>query len=373
MELYTIESLFAVIILTILCVVNVFTLVLDGKINPSKENHFDRRRQFTWLILLFSIVELIVFIVQSERIVNHVIVGFLFLFWPSYYFCFIESNKIVNRNKGYIVEFYLSYVLAILTLIEFFIQDLFDIEEEVFLLSFVALLFVSMLYYSFLFLSALKNVPHKKGKPFLLFSCFFILNSSLFVAVFFVNFKWMMTVSLLLFIFVLLFLSLVFLQQYIAKLYAFVPQEHRERFVPLSEATAPRTNDKKEWTKYAKSNVDIQRLQMIKESLAGLPIQYFFDSTLSLTKLAETLETSKYELSYFFSNQLQTNFNQYVNAIRVSKAQQMLTNSQYTELSVKEIGVEVGFSSTTSFYRAFKDLHDLPPLEYRKRETNKEL
>ncbi|MDM1046108.1 AraC family transcriptional regulator [Myroides sp. 1354] len=367
MELYTIQSLFAVIIFTILCVVNVFALVLDGKTNASKENYFDRRRQFTWLMMLFALVELIVFIGQSERIGDHVIVGFLFLFWPSYYFCFVESNQIAHQNKGYLVKFYFSYALAVLTLIEFFIHDLFDKGEGVFFLFLVALLFSTMLYYSYLFLTDLRRISQDKGKFFLLFLGFFILNISLLSAVVFSNFTWMMTVSLLFFVLLLLFLSLVFLQQNIEKLHLVAPQEHRERFVALLETDPSRVNEKKEWTKYVKSNVEIKRLQTIKELLAELPTQYFFDSSLNLTKLAETLETSKYELSYFFSNQVQTNFNQYVNAIRVSKAQELLVDRQYAHLSVKEIGLEVGFSSTTSFYRAFKEIHALPPLEYRKR------
>ena len=368
MELYTIQSLFAVIILTILCVVNVFALVLDGKTNASKENYFDRRRQFTWLMMLFALVELIVFIGQSERIGDHVIVGFLFLFWPSYYFCFVESNQIAHRNKGYLVKFYFSYALAVLTLIEFFIHDLFDKGEGVFFLFLVALLFSTMLYYSYLFLTALRRISQDKGTFFLLFLGFFILNISLLSAVVFSNFTWMMTVSLLFFVLLLLFLSLVFLQQNIDKLHASFPQGYRERFVPLLEINTPKTEIKNESTKYVKSNVEDERLQLLKESLLRLPVPYFFDPSLSLGKLSSTLKASKYELSYLFSSQLHVNFNQYVNAIRVSKAQELLVDQQYAHLSVKEIGLEVGFSSTTSFYRAFKEIHALPPLEYRKRE-----
>lgn len=364
---YTLQHLFIVMILTILCVIAVLTLVVDKKMAINKNVFFSKRKQLTWMLLLFGLVQLVVFMAMSEKILAHVSVSFLFLFWPSFYLCLAESHHILGRNKSYIGTFYFSYVLALLVLIEFFIHDLYDWVSEGFLLLSVVVLSSIKLYYLFLIFKTMSKVQQRTPMRFMLFCGLFLSSSSLVLVVYLAHNTQMLVLSLLLFTFFLLLLSLGFFQQAIAGLRQSVPGESKEIPVTLMSKLQVTGQREDHWNKYTKSAIDPMRLQTAKGLLENLAKDYFFDSSLSLHQLAHVLGLTKYELSYLFSNQLNTNFNQYVNTIRVAKAKELLLAADCEHLSVKEIGVEVGFSSNTSFYRAFKEHYTLPPLAYRKK------
>lgn len=364
---YTLQHLFIVMICTVLCMIAVLTLVVDKKMTVNTEIFFSKRKQLTWVLLLFGLTQLVVFMAQSEKILAHISISFLFLFWPSFYLCLAESHRVLGRNKSYIGTFYFSYVLALLVLIEFFIHDLYDLVSEGFLLLLVVILSGMKFYYLFLILKTMSNIKQRKPMRSVLFWGLFLSSSSVVFVVYFAYNTQILVLSLLLFTLCLLLLSLVFFQQAIAGLRRFIPTESKE--IPIIPMLKPPITDQREenWNKYTKTSVDPVRLQAAKTVLENLAKDYFFDSSLSLDQLAHVLGITKYELSYLFSNQLNTNFNQYVNAIRVTKAKELLLAADCEHLSVKEIGVEVGFSSNTSFYRAFKDHYALPPLEYRKK------
>lgn len=87
-----------------------------------------------------------------------------------------------------------------------------------------------------------------------------------------------------------------------------------------------------------------------------------FQEPLSLTVLAKALCISKYHLSRVFSEKMGIRFNDYLNSIRLAYALQQIEN---TELPIAEIGLEVGFESPSTFYRAFRDHYHTTPLQYR--------
>ena len=53
----------------------------------------------------------------------------------------------------------------------------------------------------------------------------------------------------------------------------------------------------------------------------------------------------------------------YINKIRTNAAQQLLLGPN---LSITEVAMSVGFSSITSFNRAFKEIKHCTPSEYKK-------
>ncbi|MGG5506349.1 MULTISPECIES: helix-turn-helix transcriptional regulator [unclassified Myroides] len=369
--MFTIQNLITVFLLTILCVVNVISLVLDGKINALKIDDRSRKRQFISLMLLFSCLQLLVLIGQSESIRIHISIAFLFLFWPSFYFSFIDSDSSAKRAKVYVAKFYFSYVFAVLTLIDFFVYDLYTNGNDFLFLGVLFFLCVTLLYYSSLVVIAWRTIQGNKKCFSLLFISAFLLTMGMVLVAFLNMLKEVITVDVCFFALVLLLFSLVFLKENIDKLQAVVPSSHQSEDSPWLKLDAQYLEKKEKQlaTKYVKSTVDPQRSKKIGDSLVQLPVNYFFDSTLTLEKLANTLDASKFEVSHLFSTQFHTNFNQYVNEIRVLRAQELLVHQDYAHLSVKDIGLEVGFSSTTSFYRAFKERHALPPQEYRRKEN----
>ncbi|GIP32125.1 AraC family transcriptional regulator [Paenibacillus sp. J2TS4] len=88
-----------------------------------------------------------------------------------------------------------------------------------------------------------------------------------------------------------------------------------------------------------------------------------FAEDLSLDLLADKLNLSVAYLSVYIKEKTGANFSEHINAVRISKAKEMLLD---TDLSVKEISLRIGYRNVTSFIRMFKKITGIPPGEYRK-------
>lgn len=93
-------------------------------------------------------------------------------------------------------------------------------------------------------------------------------------------------------------------------------------------------------------------------------ISEHFMEELSLTGMAHALCASPYALSRIFSGMLHTNFNQYLNEIRLDYASHLLRT---TDRAITDIFMDSGFSSQTTFNRAFRAKYQLSPRDYRRR------
>ena len=89
----------------------------------------------------------------------------------------------------------------------------------------------------------------------------------------------------------------------------------------------------------------------------------YYTDRLSLDSVSKELGISKYYISHIFNNKLDISFTDYINALRISKAQYLLKE---TTLSITQISYDVGFSTIRSFNRIFKSISGKTPLEYRK-------
>ena len=81
---------------------------------------------------------------------------------------------------------------------------------------------------------------------------------------------------------------------------------------------------------------------------------------------AMELGVSKYHLSHVFSARLHTSFREYVNALRLDCARDLLAA---TELSMLEVSMESGFDSLRTFNRVFQERFRQTPSQYRKSRT----
>ena len=95
---------------------------------------------------------------------------------------------------------------------------------------------------------------------------------------------------------------------------------------------------------------------------------HFTQEDISLTKMAQDLGYSPYDLSRVFSGTFHTNFNQYLNDLRLNLALNLLENS---EESITELAMESGFASMRTFNRAFQERYRMSPREYRKTRGGK--
>lgn len=88
-----------------------------------------------------------------------------------------------------------------------------------------------------------------------------------------------------------------------------------------------------------------------------------YQKSFSLDDMSEDLGVGKYRLSRIFSDQLHINFNDHLNSVRVSVAQNLLSS---TDKPVTEIIYECGFESQATFNRAFRKVCGISPREYRR-------
>lgn len=113
----------------------------------------------------------------------------------------------------------------------------------------------------------------------------------------------------------------------------------------------------------------VLRNQLTKQDIILDTISYMakhYMEAISLTRMAKDLGYSPYSLSRVFSSTFHTNFNQYLNELRLGRAIDLLENTSET---VTEIAWNSGFTSLRTFNRVFKDRFRLSPKEYRNKKS----
>ncbi|WP_299211538.1 helix-turn-helix domain-containing protein [uncultured Aquimarina sp.] len=94
----------------------------------------------------------------------------------------------------------------------------------------------------------------------------------------------------------------------------------------------------------------------------------YLNPNLKIGDLAKDLGIPSHHISQVLSEQMNLNFYELINSHRITKAKEMLRSGALNKLSVQAIGEECGFSSKTSFYRAFKKMTRMTPTEFLKYE-----
>ncbi len=96
----------------------------------------------------------------------------------------------------------------------------------------------------------------------------------------------------------------------------------------------------------------------------------YADSSLSLRTLSDVTGVTKNHISETLSQQMGVNFFDFVNSHRAAEAKRLLTE---TEMSVLEVGLEVGFNSRSTFNAAFKKHVGSPPSTFRANGSGAEI
>ena len=85
----------------------------------------------------------------------------------------------------------------------------------------------------------------------------------------------------------------------------------------------------------------------------------------SLTEVAARFYISPYYLSRLFRRVTGQSIVDYINNRRIDAARRLLEN---TELSISDIAEQTGFASAAHFRRVFREVMDISPLQYRKKQ-----
>lgn len=91
----------------------------------------------------------------------------------------------------------------------------------------------------------------------------------------------------------------------------------------------------------------------------------YLEEEISLERVARRLDLRPDQLSAVINKELKTSFSGLIKEYRVREARRLMQAEP--DMNLLRIAFECGFGSRSSFNRAFKELTDLPPVEYRRR------
>jgi AraC-like DNA-binding protein len=107
---------------------------------------------------------------------------------------------------------------------------------------------------------------------------------------------------------------------------------------------------------------EVQALKVLMEGE-----RLYVEGDLRLYEVASRLGITTHELSELLNHHLETTFHDFVNGYRVRHAIQRLDDPESRDFTLAAIAEESGFSSKSSFNRAFKKVTGLTPSQYQKK------
>ena len=94
----------------------------------------------------------------------------------------------------------------------------------------------------------------------------------------------------------------------------------------------------------------------------------FCKADLNIKEVAMQMGTNQNYLSSYLNKHLNTNFQVWLNTLRIEESKTILTSGK--KISIEEIGIMVGIPQSYNFSRWFKAITDMTPYQYRKQNTN---
>ena len=91
----------------------------------------------------------------------------------------------------------------------------------------------------------------------------------------------------------------------------------------------------------------------------------YLNPDLTIDDVAKKVQMPVKKLSQILHQATQSNFTDYINSMRIENAKTFLVNQDYENYTVIAVGIECGFYSKSTFYRAFKKIVGCTPTEYK--------
>ena len=119
--------------------------------------------------------------------------------------------------------------------------------------------------------------------------------------------------------------------------------------------------------RYWHNNASNEQLPFMNQGLVQniRKIQDYVENHYAEATLTSAAESCGFSYSYFsriFNSYMSTGFNDYVNKVRVDEAMKLLAT---TDMSITDISLSVGFSSSSYFIQTFKKYKQLSPNKFR--------
>lgn len=118
--------------------------------------------------------------------------------------------------------------------------------------------------------------------------------------------------------------------------------------------------------KYAASSLTSEKKMSLFQRLERLmqEEEVYKENLLTKERVADLLGTNRTYLSQVINEQTQQNFTQYINNYRINEAIRLLSDPK-SDIPLKAVAAEVGFSSMSTFYKIFQNTVGIPPKQYR--------
>ena len=127
--------------------------------------------------------------------------------------------------------------------------------------------------------------------------------------------------------------------------------------LPIQKEKANEENKKQETSKSENELFVKIRILIVDKRLYANP-------KLNLRILAEQLNMKEKRLSGLINQYADMNFYNFINSLRIDEVKTLLNSPKGVQLSVLGIANEVGFSSKSTFYTAFKNIVGMTPTEF---------
>lgn len=121
-------------------------------------------------------------------------------------------------------------------------------------------------------------------------------------------------------------------------------------------------NNRQAQDKYKTTKNKSSYLKSIAKKIENVPDDTYKNADLNLQSFAELIKEPPHLISQTFSTELNTNFNQYTNQIRLKFATNLLLTQP--DSTIADIAFKSGFNSEASFYRIFKAHYQTTPRKY---------
>ena len=102
-----------------------------------------------------------------------------------------------------------------------------------------------------------------------------------------------------------------------------------------------------------------KNIERLKKVFDYVETNYQFD--ISIAQMADLCNVSYSYFSRFFKGIMRKNFSEYLNYVRITAAERLLAS---TDLTITEIALKVGYSTTSYFIRQFKLYKNISPKQF---------
>ncbi|MFA9392092.1 MAG: two-component regulator propeller domain-containing protein [Prolixibacteraceae bacterium] len=129
---------------------------------------------------------------------------------------------------------------------------------------------------------------------------------------------------------------------------------------------AQKTKDTPEDQKYQFNKISQDKADKIirKLRICMDEKQMYLNTKLKMSDLANEVECSNQILSQVFNLFLNEKYNEFINRYRINEFKRIVSTTDHSMFTIKSVAQKSGFSSYTSFYRAFKEQAGITPNEF---------